>query len=237
MNIEPIDIGGIPVTLIRDGYRGHTNASGVVLCYHGLGSSTQDWVHDLQRLAREGFTVVGVDCVGHGRRRRPDLDALLADARHKDEAFITVVRETSDEIPVLVDGLARHDLLTDAGLGLFGVSMGGFIAYAAVAKEPRLVAVVSLLGSPNWWMLPSPESPHRRIEDFDRVKLLSMTAGRDRNVPRVYATVFHERLEERFADHEERFLYTHYPRSGHRMEAEDWDHAIGESCRWFHSHL
>ena len=237
MDIETTEIDDIPVTLVRDGAEGRSEAGGVVLCHHGLGSSTAAWLHELQRFARAGFTVVGVDAVGHGRRRDDGLERRLADPRTKDVAFIDVVRETSDEIPTLVDGLTRSGVLADARLGLFGVSMGGFVAYAAVAKEPRLVAVVSLLGSPEWWMRPSPDSPHRHEEGFGRVRLLSMTAGRDESVPGSYAAAFHARLAARFEDHAERLRHIDYPRSAHFMEEDDWNDAVRASCRWFHDHL
>ena len=100
-----------------------------------------------------------------------------------------------------------------------------------------LAAAVSLLGSPNWWMQPSPGSPHRNLDAFGTIRLLSLTAGRDEAVPPVHAAVFHDRLARRFDDHAERFRHVDYPKSEHSMEPADWEQAVEESCEWFRRHL
>ena len=237
MRTDQDTIEGIPITLLRAAAGGSCAARGLVLCFHGFTSSTADWLHELERFAREGFAVVGVDCVGHGRRSGPGFERRFADPATRDEALIEVVSATADEVPTLIDALLDRGLAAPGRIGAFGVSMGGFIVYAAVAKEPRLVAAVSLLGSPVWWMRPSAHGPHRDLEAFDRIHLLSLTAGRDEAVPAAHAADFHRRLARRFDDHAERLRHVDYPDSGHFMEPGDWDRAIGESRAWLRRHL
>ena len=236
MNTRSLTLDGVPVTVLEVDPAGPA-PRGSLLCYHGFTSSTEVWLHDLERFARDGFTVVGVDGVGHGRRRRPALERRFADPSTKEEALIDVVRATSAETPALLDALMREGIVREERVGAFGVSMGGFIVYAAVVREPRIAAAVSLLGSPDWWMHPSPDSPHHHIDAFDRVRLLSLTAGRDEAVPAVHAAAFHERLVRRFDERATRFRHIDYPASDHFMEPDDWERAIGESLGWFGRHL
>ena len=237
MSIDPITIDDVPLTLLRGDGADSSASRACLLCYHGFTSSTAAWLHDLDRFVQAGFTVAGVDAVGHGRRRNPEFDRRFADPADRKAALIDVVRATSAEVPALLDALVRQGIADEGRSGAFGVSMGGFIVYAAVTKEPRLAAAVALLGSPNWWMRPSSESPHRNLDAFGRVRLLSLTAGRDEAVPPVYAAAFHERLARRFDDHAERFRHLDYPASEHFMDPADWESAMGASCDWFRRHL
>ncbi len=80
--------------------------------------------------------------------------------------------------------------------------MGGYITYKAVTLEPRLRAAVCIVASPEW--LPgvlenfTEGSPHLQLERFDRIRLLSQTAGRDKVVPSRYMRAFHERLSDKY---------------------------------------
>jgi len=86
-------------------------------------------------------------------------------------------------------------------------------------------------------MRPVPDSPHRHTDAFDRIRLLSLTAGRDEAVPSAHAAAFHVRLARRFDDRATRFRHVDYPASGHFMEPDDWEEAIEESLGWFGRHL
>ena len=121
-------------------------------------------------------------------------------------------------------------------IGLLGVSMGGFIAYAAALLEPRLTATAAIVASPQWWMLESPESPHHHPEKFSAVKLISQTGGRDDVVPSRYARAFHENLKAVHQDYHERFAYYDYPQSDHMMNP-DWEQCWERAIDWFEKHL
>ena len=166
---------------------------GCVLCFHGLTSSKDDWLHELAKIAEQGFLVVGVDNVGHGERRYADFDTRFADDNPDFYSnFLGAVAGTARELPSLLDALTDAGLMVENRVGVLGVSMGGYIAYAAVGLEPRIQAAVTIVASPEW--LESPKSPHRHFEKFNTVKLLSQTAGKDDVVPSRYAQNFHERL-------------------------------------------
>lgn len=237
MTIEHRKFGDIPTVLVCEDSPERAAEEGCILCYHGFTSSKDAWLHDLKILAKGGFLVIGVDAVGHGERRHPDFETHFSGSQTEiDEAFLRIVEESSAELPDLVDELFGNGLVLEHKLGMFGVSMGGFITYAAVLKEPRLSAAVTLVSSPEWWMMPSPKSPHNHPEAFHSIKLLSQTAGKDQSVPNHYAQSFHKRLREHYEDYTERFKYRDYPASNHQMNP-DWQEALAETVVWFQSHL
>jgi dienelactone hydrolase len=206
----------------------------VVLWFHGFGVDKETHRKELRQLAEAGFLGVGVDAAGHGARRLPDLDARQA-APH-DEALGTMIElasRTADEVPAVVRALADEGLADGARIGVAGVSMGGYVVYAAVLAEPRIRAAVSILGSPEW---PHGDSPHRRLDGFRRTALLSVTAERDENVPPAPARELHRRLSK--ADPGSP-LHRYVELSGavHLMGEEHWNQAMGKTVRWLSLHL
>lgn len=227
---------GVPALLVARTDLRAVAERGCTVVFHGLGASKDVQLKELESLAEQGFLAVGVDNVGHGERRYPDFDGRLSqDNPEFNENFLRAVLETAREVPHLLDELVREGLAREDRIGALGISMGAFIAYTAVTLEPRLKAVVALVGSPEW-PLDLPESPHRRLGRFDQVRLLSQTAGRDTVVPAYAAKAFHERLKEFYSDYDVRFAYAEYPGSDHLLEA-DWDRLWARTLTWFHQHL
>lgn len=224
-------LAGAPVVLAaREG----EPSRAAVLWYHGFGARASDNRAELARIAGAGFIVVGVDAVGHGARRLPDLDARIAlpmeGARRE---MLALADASAHEVPALVRALVE-DGIADAGrIALVGVSMGGYLAYRAVLREPALRVVVALLGSPEW---PDADSPHLHPERFDDVALLAVTAGHDASVPPAAARRFHDVLRARRAS-EERLRYVELEGAQHLMRAEQWERLMDETVGWLVRHL
>src|SRR5258707_3221604 len=79
-----------------------------ILFYHGFGESKDGYVPVLQRLADVGFLVVGVDGIGHGERHYPDFHERfppiaphLIGNMQLEAAFLSVVRATAQEVPLI----------------------------------------------------------------------------------------------------------------------------------------
>lgn len=205
-----------------------------VLWYHGLGARASDNRTELARIADAGLVAVGVDAVGHGARRLPDLDARIAlpleGARRE---MLALADASADEVPALVRALVDEGIADAGRVALAGVSMGGYLAYRAVLREPALRVVVALLGSPEW---PDAGSPHLRPDRFDTVALLAVTAGRDANVPPAAARRFHEVLRARRGS-DERLRYVELEGAEHLMSAGQWERLMGETVGWLTTHL
>ena len=240
-----IDIGSarVPANITRASEDAPKSAA--VLFLHGLSSSKETQAKEADSLARAGFTAVTIDAPHHGARRSPLLDEIIAATGAPAHAILLrMLREAIGEIPRVVDHLLREGY---GPIGIAGISMGAFATLGAAAADPRLVAVVSILGSPDWWPVKGEiddaerpwleEAPVRRPEVFPPRALLIANAGRDVNVPPEPARRFAETLRPYYAQWPERLRYIEYPESGHFMREGDWDDLWRKTVEWLTTHL
>jgi uncharacterized protein len=148
-----------------------------VLLFHGLRSSKDVLEAEARTVADAGLTPILVDVPHHGARRTAFLDTMpdteTVEGRRR---LLVILREARDEVPALVDTvLARgHERVA-----IMGVSLGGFIALAAATVEPRLSAIVSILGTPDW---DEPDAPIHLPDAFPPRPLMMLNGARDTNV-------------------------------------------------------
>lgn len=231
--------GDIPLLLMH-GRRGG-KFRGTVLLYHGLGASKDSNRAELASLADKGFLAVGIDAIAHGERRATDFDHQTA------QGFSTMLRwinESAREVPVVIDALTE---LIGPGLGkigMTGISMGGYITYAAALREPRLEALVPILGCPDWTRggheldaQVAETSPHKSPQAFQSRALLALNAGQDESVKPEHSRNFIASLKPLFTAAPHRLEYVEYPDSGHFMKDSDWKALWGRTTEWFERHL
>jgi len=195
----------------------------VVLFYHGLHSSKETHRKELEDLARRGFLAVGVDAVGHGERCIDDLYAFLNCGELRRQVS-KLLRPTMEELPLLVDHLIAQGY---GPVGLAGISFGGMLAFGAVPREPRVRAVVAILGDPRW-CAPDPSA-------FAHTPLLAWNGGRDQHVDPTGAREFVSELRRRNPDGA--FEYREYLESDHFMQPKDWNDGWNATLAWFEQHL
>lgn len=210
------------IPLLAVARRPHGPYPGTVLVYHGLKADKSTHRKELTQLAERGFLAIGVDAHGHGERALPDLAAFMAGDTQAN--FLKLVRPTVAEIPRLIERLRA---LEETGpFGVTGISMGGYIAFAAPLAAPEVRAVVPILGSPLW--RDADDSPHLAPRAYRDVALFAWNAGRDVNVPPGPARDFTRALEK---------VYVEYPDSDHFMQPEDWEDGWRRTLDWFETHL
>lgn len=202
----------IPLLALAD--RPNGPYPGTVLLYHGLKADKSTHRKELEQLAGRGFLAIGVDAHGHGQRATP------GDTR----GFLELIRPTVAEIPGLVEGLASME--QTGPFGITGISMGGYVAFAAPQVSDRLRAVVPILGSPRWEG--SDDSPHLHPERYRSTALFAWNAGQDVNVPPGPARELVTRIGQ---------TYREYPESDHFMRAQDWEDGWQRTLDWFQAHL
>ena len=211
----------------------------LVLWFHGFGVDAAANGKELARLADEGDLAVGVDAVGHGARRAPDLAERQAAPREQAlRTMASLADATARELPALVDALVARGMADASRVAAAGVSMGGYLVYRAIVTTPAVGVAVALLGSPEWPDAdqPSVDSPHAHLEAMRRVRLLSITGEHDTNVPPDAARRLHARLA--IGDpHGERARYVELTGAPHLMSAEQWEAAMDETLRWLAMHL
>lgn len=223
-------LGPAPALLVHRGDPCMASSCGTILFYHGLGASKEANRAELHSLAEHGYLAVGIDNVGHGERRYPDFDRRFA-VRDAWPEVIRAVEATAREVPAVCDALRERGLARN-GLGVAGISMGGFIVYGALLAEPRLQVATPILGSPRWWEH-SMDSPHRRLDRFYPRAILSQNAGRDANVPPTDARRFHQALAEYYADIPDRHRYVEFEDAEHFMPEHQWRVLWQNVLAWF----
>lgn len=228
VTVEHARFAEIPLLIARPA--GMVSPLPTVLWFHGLGADKEVHLPELCRLAELGLLAVGVDAVGHGQRRLADLAQHACRPPHETPGFFAqIVNGTVAEVPALVDRLVELDLTDPQRVGVAGVSMGGCIAYGAIAGDRRLCAAAVLLGSPEWALA---ELPDLTVERFFPAALLSITAEHDTVVPPAAARVLHEKLEPRYHTHPDRLSYREMAGASHFMQPQEWASAVDLASAW-----
>ena len=231
--MERLRIGDVPALAAYATSPEAGGARGTVLVYHPLGKDKSLHAEDLERLAARGFLALGIDAIAHGERRPADAWARFrADPLG---AFLEVVSATAAEVPGVIDELVAHGWATPGRIGIAGVSLGGFIAYAAAIADRRIAAAACVNDSPSWGE--DPGSPDRRLGAFWPLALLSVTAAEDPMVPPGPARALHEELAPRYAAAPERLRYVELPGERHHMSPGAVARARDEVERWFERFL
>ncbi|MBN8451458.1 MAG: dienelactone hydrolase family protein [Candidatus Accumulibacter sp.] len=228
VTVEHARFAEIPLLIARPA--GMVSPLPTVLWFHGFGADKEVHLPELCRLAELGLLAVGVDAVGHGQRQFADLAQHACRPPHETpRLFARIVNGTVAEVPALIDRLVELDLTDQQRVGVAGVSMGGCIAYGAIAGDRRLCAAAVLLGSPEWALA---EVPELAVERFFPAALLSITAEHDTVVPPAAARVLHEKLEPRYHKHPERLSYREMAGASHFMQPQEWASAVDLASAW-----
>jgi alpha-beta hydrolase superfamily lysophospholipase len=208
---------------------------GTILFYHGYNTCKEHNEAELARFAQAGFLAIGIDNVGHGERRYPDFDRRFpGPGRAMEAELLSAVYATAMEVPTIIDNLISRGWACQNRIGIAGISMGGFIVYAAIVadKKKHIGAAAPIIGSPTW-LLPRPESPHQHLEAFFPTALLSQNAGCDSKVPASLVRDFHQWLTPYYVSKPERLRYIEYTDAGHELpndiSQQVWQHVIA----WF----
>lgn len=214
---------------------------GAILVAHGLGAEKEVQRKEMIWLAEAGFSVVALDAPHHGERKDGYLETLSRQVDSEAHTLaMKIVQEAVTEIPAIVEYCLQR---FTRDVGITGISLGGFIAYAAVVAEPRLKASVPILGSPDW----SPKAgspPSATLEFLERAPvrfphkfapcaLFAANAGKDIFVPPAASREFVLSLQPTYQKFPERLKYIEYPESEHFMREQDWNDLWRQIIEWF----
>ncbi len=213
--------GPIPARLVGDPARSRAG----VLLGHGLSGTMQSQWPEARQLAAAGFATLLPEAPHHGLR----ADGLLARMASASgpgarAIFLDILETWADEIRVLVDHLAA---LGATRFAASGVSMGGHLALAAPARDPRIEAVLAFSADPVWDDRPG--SPHLAPEVWEGTALLAITTDGDPVVSPGPMRAFASLLATRFGP--EHAVSLTYP-GGHLMDPQDWEDAWARARTW-----
>ena len=124
----------------------------IVVFLHGTGSRKEEFLALMRTFADRGFATAAIDARHHGARIEPkygDGNAQYFAAMlhtYRTGAGRPYLYDTVWDVMRLVDYLETRGDVDAKRIGLMGISKGGTEAYLAAAVDPRIAAVVPIIG-------------------------------------------------------------------------------------------
>jgi dienelactone hydrolase len=147
----------------------------VVIFLHGMGGSKEQSASRLQELARQGIFVLAIDAHLHGERKVPgifpqgkSLGSLGTD--YAIWVHQTSISHTARDVSKIIDALSARGDLDTSRIGVGGISMGSSTCMVLAWKEPRISAVVGLIGAVDFWSDVT-KTPSGKEQDAKRAAL------------------------------------------------------------------
>ena len=244
------NVAGIPCLTCRAG--GEQLRPLVVFC-HGFTQRKEDASAQLRQLSACGYLAVALDNRLHGERPGPKFaDIAIRDGKLDIYQIRKAIKETADDIVVIIDRLLNDGRADLQRIAVTGVSMGGFITFRALVIDSRIKVAAPMVGSPYWEDIPGDGPVMTGEEDLARLKefgeefnparypqrffpraLLIQIAENDRHVNGDNVKEFHSVLKHFYAPAPDLLKLIVHPQVGHEGAPEMWENAI----RWMRTHL
>ena len=213
----------------------------LLILSHGF-SGNKQWIaeqFDAQALAQRGWFVVCIDNRRHGARPGPHFSREEIQKTGKVDLLVLrrAMHETADDVSRMLDILVQ-DPRVDAGrIGMSGISMGGFVTFAATARDPRIKAAAPLIASPYWddvprdtgfqfvnveaaFALAAEAAPAQHPERFAPRSLFVQIGDDDPHFDTAKVHAFCEKLAASYRDQPNRFAFRAYPGVAHNATPE-----------------
>ena len=246
------DIAGIPILSCYSSEEDIVSRPLVILC-HAFQSSKEFWQEKMLSLARAGYYAVALDNRGHGERKEPDFKSQV----FENDGFNLyevrrLIKETADDIPILIDHFLTHENVDAERIGMIGVSMGGFIAFRALVIDDRIRVAAPVIASPYFDERPRdvplvnrPEI-NRALDDYSREfspayypgqfyprAVLIQVGGQDKHLDAGRVRLFYEKLKPYYRRTPAKLMFIQEENSGHEFTASMWRNVT----KWFNKHL
>ena len=124
----------------------------VIILLHGTGSRKEEFLALMRTLADRGLATAAIDARHHGARLSPASGAPNAQyyaamlETYRTGKGRPYLYDTVWDVMRLVDYLETRGDIDPKRIGLMGISKGGTEAYLAAAADPRIAAVVPIIG-------------------------------------------------------------------------------------------
>jgi pimeloyl-ACP methyl ester carboxylesterase len=245
-------LSGIPVLSC---FRKTTHRLPLVILSHGFTVSKETWTENLASLAGMGFHAVALDNRCHGERKGSGFNSqVYADGRLIILEVRRLIKETADDISILIDHYTKDERIDADRIGLAGVSMGGFVTFKALANDTRIKAAAPIIASPHWDDIPAginafeeeDEDGRRRLEVYsnqhgpaiqmDRYyprAILIQIGGIDNHYSGDRVIHFYNDLKVLYGPASNRLKLVVHEGAGHDFTPEMWRLAV----KWFRKHL
>jgi dienelactone hydrolase len=187
----------VPLVIVRR--EGAAGRRPVVIGLHGTGGSKDSMRSLLERYAAAGFVGVAMDARHHGERAVPipglsnPYESAMLRAYRTGEGR-PYLYDTVWDVMRLVDYLVTRADVDPSRIGVIGNSKGGTEAYLAAAADPRIAAVIPLIGVQSFgWSLRHASGWEARVWTF-RAAVEAAAADTGEAVNSAFVRKFYDRI-------------------------------------------
>jgi dienelactone hydrolase len=217
----------------------------LVLLSHGFTGCKENWLEQLDELTAKGYFAVAMDNRLHGERAGAGFGSLLRDGRLDLPALRRVMAETATDMSALIDHFEQDEAVDSGRIAVAGVSMGGFVSFAALVGDPRIKVATPIIASPYWGDIPgdapvdldtaaeadlagfaAANEPAAQKESIPPRALLMQIGAEDSHYDGARVERFYEELRPLYGDDPERLRLIVHPGVGHDFTAEMWANAV-----------
>jgi len=224
----------------------------LVILSHGFNGCKENFKEKgyLQILADMGYYAVALDNRCHGERPGVGLATTImnSDGKVNLSALRKAIKETADDIKVLIDEFVKDKEVDQDKIAMMGVSMGGFITFKALAMDARITVGIPIISSPYWDDMPDGKQfkieneklkmdlkyyceTHQPAVDIDKFfprAILMQVGNEDKHFEVNKVKEFYQRLKVFYEKSPENISLIIYSDIKHEFTKEMWD----ESVRW-----
>ena len=250
MDTEIRMIEGIPILSCQ---KDHGRKMPLVLCSHGLMESKEIFGEYLKSFAELGCYAVALDNKYHGERSDQGFKRQLFGYGKLNVLKVRrFIKETADEILMLIDHLVAHEPIDEKRIGMLGTSMGGYITLRSLILDRRIRVAAPMISSPFWDDIPndipvdrSPEalrglkaysnqySPGLFLEKFYPRAILMQVGAKDDHLNVNRVKLFHQNLRSYYKENPSNLRLIVHEDAGHGVTPRMWNHTMA----WFKKHL
>ncbi|MGD0167668.1 MAG: alpha/beta fold hydrolase [Gaiellaceae bacterium] len=249
MSQEKTVVAEIPVLVSRPSGAG---PAPLVLLSHGFTGCKENWTEQLDELAGKGCLAVAMDNRLHGERAGAGFASLMQSGKLDLLNLRRVMAKTAADISALIDCFSGDSTVDSGRIAVAGVSMGGFVSFAALVNDPRIKVAVPIIASPYWSDIPGDtpvelgneaqadladyagkNEPANRKQAIPPRALLMQIGAEDTHYDRARVERFYEELRMLYGDSAERVRLIVHPRIAHEFTAEMWANAVA----WLETYL
>ena len=224
----------------------------LVLLSHGFTGCKEHWLEQMDELAAKGFVAAAMDNRLHGERAGAGFDSLLLGGKLDLPGLRRVMQATAADMSMLIDHFSRDEAVDAGRVAAVGVSMGGFVSFAALVNDARIKVAMPIIASPYWGDIPGDSDvdldseaeadladfstrnePAGRKEAIPPRALLMQIGGEDSHYNGARVESFYEELRPLYGDESERLGLIVHPGVAHEFTAEMW----ASSLAWLEKYL
>jgi len=169
LELKKHTIHGIPTLSC---FKGSGDQKPLVVFSHAFTGRKEDFTDHLKTFAELGYYALALDNRAHGERsvRGFISQQVFVDGKLNVYEVRKLIKETADDMKILIDHFVKEGGIDEDRMGLIGVSMGGFSALRTLVMEERIKVAAPIIASPYFDEIPKDVPIAKDPENMQKLK-------------------------------------------------------------------